>query len=71
MFNNMENYTIMLPVNSNNLPFANQAITHLVNNCDLKIIVVDDNGKDEDYIQHENVSFIHVESISILKIKKN
>jgi len=62
MFNNMENYTIMLPVNSNNLPFANQAITHLVNNCDLKIIVVDDNGKDEDYIQHENVSFIHVES---------
>jgi hypothetical protein len=56
----MENYTIMLPVNSNNLPFANKAIKHLIENTEIKIIVVDDNGQDDFYIQHPNVSFIHV-----------
>ena len=62
MFNNMENYTIMLPVDNRNLPFANQAILHLIENTDIKVIVVDDNGRDDMYIQHPNVSFIHVES---------
>ena len=58
----MENFTIMLPVNNKNLPFANKAIKHLLDNTDIKIIVVDDNGSDNDYIQHSNLSFIHVQS---------
>jgi hypothetical protein len=58
----MENFTVMLPVDCRNLSFANKAISHLIDNCDLKIIVVDDNGKDEDYIKHPNVSHIHVNS---------
>jgi hypothetical protein len=60
----MENFTIMLPVNNKNLAFANSAISHLLKTTDIKIIVVDDNGVDDDYIQHPNLSYIHVQSDS-------
>ncbi len=49
----------MLPVHRGNLIFANKCINHLLLNCDLNIIVIDDNGFDEDYIQNERISFIH------------
>lgn len=54
-----ENFTIMLPVNRNNLKLANNCINHLLENSDINIIVIDDNGHDHDYIINERVSFIH------------
>jgi len=55
----IDKFTIMLPVHRGNIPLANSCITHLLNNCDLNIIVVDDNGFDDDYVKNDRVSFIH------------
>lgn len=49
----------MLPVHRGNLKLANNCIDHLLKNSDLNIIVIDDNGFDEDYIKDDRVSFIH------------
>jgi hypothetical protein len=54
-----DEFTIMLPVSRTNLGLANRCISHLLNNCDLNIIVIDEHGNDDDYIKSDRVSFIH------------
>jgi hypothetical protein len=54
-----EKFTIMLPVNRNNLKLANNCINHLLKNCDLNIIVIDDNGFDEDYVIDSRITYLH------------
>lgn len=54
-----EDITIMLPVHLSNIPLANECLNHLLNNSDLNIIVIDDFGKDEFYIQNDRIKFIH------------
>jgi hypothetical protein len=49
----------MLPVSRHNLPLANECIQHLLDNCDLNIIVIDENGNDAEYINHDRIKFIH------------
>lgn len=53
------NPTIMLPVHRSNIPFANECIKHLLTVCDYNIIVIDDFGKDDEYISDNRISFIH------------
>ena len=47
----------MLPVHRGNLPLANKCLSHLLENCDYDIIVVDENGNDQEYIQNERIKF--------------
>jgi hypothetical protein len=49
----------MLPVHRSNLPLANKCLNHLLQNCDYNIIVIDENGNDEEYIKNERITFIH------------
>lgn len=58
MFNaNPENTTILLPI-ANNLILSNQCIQHLIENSPCKVIVFYDYYNEEDYIQHEKVSYV-------------
>jgi len=52
-------FTIMLPVHKSNLPLANSCIKHLLDNCNHRIIIIDDFGKDGEYISDSRLSFIH------------
>lgn len=52
-------YTIMLPVHRSNIQLSKNCINNLLQNSDLDIIVIDDNGKDEDYVINERVKYIH------------
>lgn len=54
-----DNFTIMLPINRSNLPLANQCIQHLLDNSELNIVVIDENGNDTDYVKSDRISFIH------------
>jgi len=54
-----DKFTIMLPVHRGNLPLANKCITHLLDNSNLNIVVIDDNGFDDNYVESDRVSFIH------------
>lgn len=65
-----DKYTIMLPVHRGNLSLSNKCIQHLLDNCDLNIIVIDDNGSDEDYINNPRVSFIHNKTTERLPLVK-
>lgn len=49
----------MLPVHRSNLLLANTCLRHLLENSNYNIIVIDDFGKDEEYIQDSRISFIH------------
>ena len=53
-----ENFTIMLPVNRNNLKLANNCINHLLENSDINIIVIDDNGHDH-HVVHDKFHGYH------------
>lgn len=60
MSNNMKDkFTIMLPVHRSNLQLANNCIKNLLDNSDLNIILIDDNGVDSDYINDNRIKFIH------------
>jgi hypothetical protein len=63
-------FTIVLPV-AKNLELSNQCIKHMLENSNLNILVIDDYGKDEDYIKDSRLSFIHntfTERQSLVKI---
>lgn len=55
----LDDFTIMLPVHRGNIPFANECLTHLLNNSNLNIVCVDDFGNDDDYIKSNRISFLH------------
>ena len=63
------NYTIMLPV-ANNLELANDCIKHLLRVSPFNIIVVDDFGKDENYVQNARLQFIHLKPESRYGLSK-
>lgn len=57
MFNN--DFTLMLPVSRQNISLANECISHLLDCCDLPIVVIDENGQDSDYISNIRIKYVH------------
>lgn len=54
-----DKYTIMLPVHRSNIELANRCLTNLLKTSDLNIILIDDFGIDNDYINNPRIKFIH------------
>ncbi len=49
----------MIPLHRGNLDLSNTCLKHLLDNSDLNIVVIDDFGNDEEYVQNSRISFIH------------
>src|SRR5579859_2162172 len=52
-------FTIMIPIHRGNLDLANECLKHLLDNSDIRIVCIDDFGRDDEYIQSDRISFIH------------